>query len=309
MSEINRKKLNPIWTASIVIVALFNFAVLIKILLQGKNIAILNPKGWIAHEQYNLLVFTTAVLLVVMIPTLLFLFFVAWRYRDTHSKIKAPKPNRSKFLVFGMWAFPTAIMLLLASVMIPATHRLAPQNAIASDVEPITIQVVSLRWKWLFIYPEQGIASVNFVEVPINTPIHFELTADEAPMSSFWIPNLGGQLYTMTGMVNRLNLMADVPGDYPGSSAEINGAGFAGMKFTARASYNENFDKWVEQVKQSPQKLDEVSYKNLVQPSENHPVEFFSAYENGLYDKVVMKYRPDGHGHEEKPAEEGEMSH
>ena len=147
-----------------------------------------------------------------------------------------------------------------------------------------------MRWKWVFIYPEQQIATVNFVNVPVGTPVTFELTADEAPMSSFWIPNLGGQLYSMTGHVNRLNLMAEEAGDYPGSSAEINGAGFAGMKFTARASQPKDFDAWVQRVKQSSDVLDAASYKSLVQPSENNPAVFYSAYDNDLYDTVVTKY-------------------
>src|SRR3989344_4177726 len=119
-----------------------------------------------------------------------------------------------------------------------------------------------MRWKWLFIYPEQGIATVNFVQIPVNRPIQFELTADETPMSSFWIPNLGGQLYTMTSHVNRLNLMADTPGEYTGSSAEINGAGFAGMKFTARVGSQEDFDRFVQNVKRYPSVLNTTTYNN-----------------------------------------------
>jgi cytochrome o ubiquinol oxidase subunit 2 len=149
----------------------------------------------------------------------------------------------------------------------------------------------------LFIYTEQNIATVNFVQIPVNTSVQFELTADEAPMSSFWIPNLGGQLYSMTSHVNRLNLMADTPGDYPGSSAEINGAGFSGMKFTARASSEQDFGLWVQTVKQSPNVLDGAVYDKVLAPSENNPVEFYSAYDEGLYDKVIAKYEGPGGGH------------
>jgi cytochrome o ubiquinol oxidase subunit 2 len=155
-----------------------------------------------------------------------------------------------------------------------------------------------MQWKWLFIYPEQNIATVNFVQIPEDTPVEFELTADEAPMSSFWIPNLGGMLYAMTGHNNRLHLIADTPGDYPGSSAEINGAGFAGMQFTARASSRGDFDQWLQKVKRSPAVLDGAEYAKLLKPSENNPAAFYSATEEGMYDKVLKKYMGSGsHGH------------
>jgi cytochrome o ubiquinol oxidase subunit II len=177
------------------------------------------------------------------------------------------------------------------------THRLVPQNQIASTAKPLTIEVVAQRWKWLFIYPEQNVATVNYVQLPSGTPVTFQLTADETPMSSFWIPNLGGMLYAMTGHVNRLNLLPTTLGDYPGSSAEINGAGFAGMKFTARVSTKDDFDNWVQGVKQQTAVLDTPEYQKLLQPSENNPAASYAAVESGLYDKVLMKYMGPGHDH------------
>ncbi len=275
------------------------FALLLGIIVRGKNIALFDPKGLIAQQQYDLMVFTIILLFAIAIPTLFILFFVAWKYRDSNPKaIHTPVASRSKFLVLSLWLVPTAFMLALASVMIPATHDLAPQKSIASDTKPLTIQVVALRWKWLFIYPEQKIATVNFVQIPVDTPVTFELTADETPMSSFWVPNLGGQLYAMTGHVNTLNLMATTTGDYPGSTAEINGRGFAGMKFTARASSIGNFNNWVQEIRQSPAGLDAAAYERLLQPSENNQTAFYSTYENNLYDNVVMKYN-EGHAHNE----------
>lgn len=274
------------------------FVLILQALLRGKNVALLNPKGLIAQQQHNLLVFSVILLLTIAIPTLIFLYSTAWKYRDSSPRaIHNPANNRSKLLVLSMWLLPTIFMLILASVMIPATHKLSPQKTIATDTEPLTIQVISLRWKWLFIYPDQKIATINFVQVPINTPVTFELTADETPMSSFWIPNIGGQLYSMTGHVNRLNLMAEKAGDYTGSTAEINGAGFAGMRFTTRASNNEDFDHWVEEVKKSPDILDNDTYSNLLKPSENNKTAFYSNYKGDLYDKVVMKYSEPSEGH------------
>ena len=297
MSEVKKK--SPRLGLLIVIIGLFlgDLALLISYLLRGKNVALFNSKGVIAHEQHSLMMFTVVVLLAIAIPSLLLLFYTAWRYRDSNTKTADTLVAHHKFLVPAMWLIPTAVMVLIASVMWPATHRLAPQKEIASDTKPLTIQVISLRWKWLFLYPEQGIASVNFVQIPLNTPVTFDMTADETPMSSFWIPNLGGQLYTMTSHSNRLNLMADKPGDYPGSSAEINGAGFAGMRFTARASSAEDFNGWVQAVKQSADVLDAGTYDKILQPSENNPTALYSSYESDLYAKVIDKYTDPSGGH------------
>ena len=284
----------PILVLLSVLTALFFF---IKYIIKGKNVALLNPKGLIAQEQYNLLVFTVTVLLAAVIPTMIILYYTAWKYRESNSVTAAlPEANKNKHIVAYMWAIPIVIMLVLANTMWPATHRLAPQRPI-NDAKPLTIQVVAMRWKWLFIYPDQKIATVNFVQIPINTPVKFEMTADEMPMSSFWIPNLGGQLYTMTGHVNRLNLMADTVGDYPGSTPEINGIGFAGMKFTARVSSDDDFDQWVKQVKSFPEILDSAKYEDILRPSEYNSAAFYSAYENNLYDQVVLKYTGSTEGH------------
>jgi len=283
----------------IITAAFAGFSLLLALLVRDKNIALFNAKGMIAREQQSLLIFIITLVMVFAVPTVTLLFFTAWKYRESNTKAKrAPNSHSSKPLVGLMWLTPTLFILTLAVVMWSATHRLAPQKSIASDVEPLTIQVVALNWKWLFIYPEQGIATVNYVQIPVDTPIVFELTADEAPMNSFWIPNLGGQLYAMTGHVNRLNLIADTAGDYPGKSAEINGIGFSGMKFTARASSKSDFTNWVQETRQSPKDLDADTYKALLQPSENNPTMVYSSFEYGLYDSVVMKYHKSSQGHE-----------
>lgn len=276
------------------------------LLLRGRDIPLLDPKGIIAGEQLDLMLLSTGIMLVIAIPTLSLLYFFAWKYREKESvqTIHMPQTKDSKSLVFVIWGAPLLIMLILASVMWPATHRLAPQKSIASDVEPLRIQVVALRWKWLFIYPQQNIATVNFIQVPINTPLEFDLSADEAPMSSFWIPNLGGQLYAMTGHANRLNLMAEEAGDYTGSSAEINGKGFSGMRFVTRVSSTSEFNDWVDQTKLSTRTLDLFEYQRLLEPSENNKEEFFTVYDNDMYAKIVTKY--DGsHGESHDVHKEG----
>ncbi len=300
MSKHVEKRLSPVWVGLLIVIGLVNLGLLIAYLVQGKNIALFNPKGLIAQEQLNLMISVVAVLVVIAVPTLIIAYFLAWKYRDTNTKTVRPPAHAmhsSKYLVIFFWLIPIIVMIIIASVMWPATHRLAPQKSIESDKKPLRVQVISLRWKWLFIYPEQGIATVNFVQIPVDTPVEFEMTADETPMSSFWIPNLGGQLYTMTSHVNRLNLMADTAGDYPGSTPEINGAGFTGMKFIARADSQENFEQWVEGVKQSPDALDAEKYQALLQPSENNPTAFYADFDDDIYDNVIMKYSRTMEGH------------
>lgn len=260
-------------------------------LLSRADVILFNPKGAIAEQQLWLMVFATLLILTIAIPTLIVLYSLAWEYRESNTKAAYDPDVRSgKLFVASIWALPTIFMILLGLVMWPATHKLEPRKPIAADGKPLTIQVVAMRWKWLFIYPEQGIATVNYVNIPVDTPVQFELTADEVPMSSFWIPHLGGQLYAMTGHVTSLNLIADEAGMYPGSSAEINGTGFAGMKFTAQASSDEDFERWMQDIKASSGVLDDAAYAKLLKPSEDNQVAFYGAAGSDLYDKLLMKY-------------------
>jgi cytochrome o ubiquinol oxidase subunit II len=284
---------------ALILLALLSAGLLIMALLMRADVVLLNPKGIIAEEQARLMIFTVGVLLSIAIPTLTLLYFFAWKYRETNQNAKHdPNKKLGGFSSFGLWLIPASVVLLLTAVVWPATHQLDPHKAIASNKKPLTIQVIAMQWKWLFIYPEQNIATVNFVQIPVNTPVQFELTADEAPMNSFWIPHLGGQLYAMTGHSNRLNLMADTPGDFAGQAAEINGEGFAGMKFIAQAVPGNSFEDWVQGMKAPSKKLDSAEYKKLLAPSENNPPAFYSSVEPNLYDKVLLKYG-DSHSHQE----------
>ncbi len=296
MSKKTKKSLGVGWIILIIFTALACFGLLIASIVKGKNIALFNPQGYIANEQHKLMLTIVAILLAVAIPVLLIAYSIAWKYRESNIKaVTTPTKNKGKSHAFVMWIVPVTIMVMIVSVMLPATYRLAPQKTLADDKNILKIKVISLRWKWLFIYPDQGIATVNFVQIPVNTAVEFEMTADETPMSSFWIPNLGGQLYTMTSHVNRLNLLADTTGDYPGSTPEINGIGFSGMRFIARVSNNDDFLQWVQSVEQSPKQLDSEAYEQLLKPSERNPVAYYSTFKDDLYDKVLMKYN----GHSE----------
>lgn len=272
--------------------SLVAFAVIAALFMRGRDIALLNPKGFVADEQYRLLIVSTSIMLAFAAIVLFFLYFFAWRYREGNQKTAHnPAAGRSRLLMVTAWTAPIIIFMVLATMMLPATQKLEPQRSIESDTEEMTIRVIAMRWKWLFMYPEQDIATVNFVQIPVDTPVRFELTADEAPMNSFWIPHLGGMLYSMTEHVNPLNLMAHTTGDYDGGAAEINGHGFAGMRFTARVSTRQGFDDWVRETASNSALLDEEEYNRLLEPSENNLVAMYSSPRNQeLFDTLLKKY-------------------
>jgi len=262
-----------------------------KILLVGKNIQILNPKGIIAFQEKDLLLLAISLMLLVVIPVFIWAFYVATKYHANNSKATyAPDWDHSTKLQLFLWGFPSLIIVILCVINWAAAHKLDPHNALPSTVRPITIQVVALQWKWLFIYPEQRIATVNYVEFPDKTPIIFEVTSSDAPMNSFWIPQLGGQIYAMSGMATQTHLMADGPGEYRGSSAEISGAGFAGMTFIAKSTSLKDFNTWVARVKQPSNILNIKEFNVLAKPSEDVPVTYYSSTENNLYTTIVTKY-------------------
>jgi cytochrome o ubiquinol oxidase subunit 2 len=283
------------------------FGITLAYFLGGTDVALFNPKGAVANEQYQLLVVSTLVMLGFGLPVILTIYFFAWKYREGNQRAaRDPATSNSKALLLFAWGGPLVTVIILASLMLPATQRLQPQSAIKADNDQITVQVVSLNWKWLFIYPEHGVASVNFTQIPVDTPVRFELTADGAPMSSFWIPHLGGMLYSMTGHVNPLNLVADTIGDYPGKTAEINGNGYAGMTFTARVSSQKDFDAWVAETKLSSSSLTEAEYQRLLAPSENVKPAFYKNPNPGLFKRIVSKY---SEGHQYGSEYEGHGSH
>lgn len=259
--------------------------------ISDKNIALFDPGGWVALRQHSLLTLSLIALIAGAVPVILGLYFVAWKYRESNTKaVHKTETRNSKRFLFTMWAYPIMFFIGFTALLIPATHQLEPRKPIHSSNKTLRVQVISLRWKWLFLYPDQGVASVNYLKLPKDTPVTFYLTGDEAPMSSFWIPNLGGQLYAMTGHVNELNLLPTKIGDYPGRSAEITGAGFAGMTFTASVSNQAEFNQWVDDSKQFETKLDMRRYGKLLEPSENVKPTMYASYDRNLYATVLMKY-------------------
>ena len=236
----------------------------------------------------------TLLMLIVVIPVFALTIFIAWRYRAGNKEARyTPDWDHNRLIEFSWWAIPTIIITGLAIVTWKSSHELDPFRPLSSTTPPMTIQVVAMQWKWLFIYPSQNIASVNFVQFPVNTPINFEITSD-APMNSFWIPRLGGQIYAMSGMSTHLHLMADTAGSYNGSSANISGEGFAGMKFIAKASTAADFDNWLQQMQSSPDQLSIERYNKLAEPSVDNPPSYYALSEQNLYDELIMKYMMPG---------------
>jgi cytochrome o ubiquinol oxidase subunit 2 len=262
----------------------------LQILHFREKIAVLFPKGIIALEERNLLFIIQLLMLLVIIPVYILTFIFSWIYRADNSKVKYdPDLVDNRLAEYIWWGIPCVMVLIVAILTGVKTHQLDPFKSIESKNKEMTIQVVALQWKWLFIYPEEEIASVNFVQFPKDTPIRFEITAD-APMNSFWIPHLGGQIYAMPKMKTILNLIANEVGDFRGSSANISGKGFAGMTFITRASSEEDYHQWVKSAKQAPNALSLKNYNQLAAPSQNNPIEIFQLEDKSLFDQIINKH-------------------
>ncbi|HUD07134.1 MAG TPA: ubiquinol oxidase subunit II [Candidatus Saccharimonadales bacterium] len=262
--------------------------------LHHSSIAVLNPKGPVAYKERKLIFIALALALIVVIPVYTLTILFAWRYRETNTKAKySPELDGNKIAETIWWLIPSIIITVLAVIAWDSSHQLDPYKPLSSTTPPLTIQVVSLDWKWLFIYPQQNIASVNLFQFPKNTPLSFELTSDSV-MNSFWIPQLGGQMYVMPGMSTQLHLMASQYGSFSGSSANISGQGFAGMTFTAKSSSNAAFNSWVKNIKDSSSKLSMAQYNKLLQPSEYNPPSYYASAQTGLYNTIIDKYLAPG---------------
>ncbi|MHC8316068.1 ubiquinol oxidase subunit II [Pseudomonas sp. LB3P31] len=280
------------------------------LLLSGCNMTLLNPTGQVGLEQRNLIITATLLMLLVVVPVIVMTFLFAWKYRATNTDaVYTPKWSHSTKIEIAVWAVPVLIIIALGYVTYVSTHALDPYKPLESDVKPITIEVVALDWKWVFIYPEQGIATVNKIVFPTNTPVNFKVTSDSV-MNSFFIPGLGGQIYAMAGMQTKLHLIANRDAEMEGISANYSGAGFTGMKFKAISTSQENFDAWVSEVKKAPKQLEKAEYEALAKPSQNNPVELYSSVTPNLFQIIVDKYegmKPGKPMHHEK--KEKEVAH
>lgn len=254
------------------------------------SVAVLEPKGMIAKKEKELILTSSLLMLIVVIPVLLLTWIFSWKYRETNQKARfTPNWEHNSLAECCWWGVPFAIIIVLAVITWKSTHDLNPFKPLPSKKKAISIQAVALQWKWLFLYPEEGIATINFVQFPSHTPINFEITAD-APMNSFWIPELSGQIYAMPAMRTTLHLIADENGTFRGGSSNLSGKGFSGMVFTAQATEDSLFQEWVEKVKQIGTPLSLRTYANLISPSSYDPVRYYRLETPDLFDQILSKY-------------------
>ena len=236
-------------------------------MLSGCSEGVLNPQGPVADAERQILFNSLGIMLAIVIPTILATLGVAYWFRASNKRARyLPDFNYSGRLEVLVWSIPAMTVLLVGGVAWVGSHDLDPRKLMTSTANAVRVQVVSLDWKWLFIYPDQGIATVNQLTIPVGTPVSFELTSSGV-MNSFFVPQLGGQIYTMAGMVTRLQLQVDHPGTYPGLSAQFSGDGFADMRFNLEAVPAETFARWVDAARSAGPLLDAPAYADLAKPS------------------------------------------
>ena len=250
------------------------------------------PASWIRRGQSEaaqllLLINSTAIMLVVVVPVIVATLAFAYWYRAGNPRAaRGLDPAYEGRIEFVTWSIPALIVILLGGVIWIGSHQLDPRAPIPAEAAPLRVDVVALDWKWLFIYPEQGVAAVNQLVIPAGTPVDFRLTSATV-MNSFFIPQLGSQIYTMGGMTTHLNLLADKPGEYPGFSANYSGAGFAEMRFVAKAVPPAEFEAWVRDAHASGPALDATGYAELAKPSRAVPPASYGAVAPDLFQRIV----------------------
>ncbi len=284
-------------SASIIPVGLGVFIVAMWFAMRHVTIDVLAPTGKIAGEQLKLLYFTLALSVVVVLPVFTMLGIFAYKYREGRDADYKPEYAHNNKLEAIWWGIPIAIIGILSVVTWYTSNSLDPYKPIASTKPTIKVQVIALQWKWLFIYPDYEIATVNELPIPVDQPVHFTLAAD-APMSAFWIPSLGSQIYSMNGMSSELNLLAHKTGDYTGYNTNINGQGYSKMKFTTKVIPQSDFDTWRRtagvKAMEAGDHLDEATYNVLAKPSVLSEPQTYHLMQRDLYDTIVAKYM--GHG-------------
>lgn len=259
---------------------------------------VMNPSGDIAAQQSHLIIVSTLLMLLIIVPVIILTVLFAWRYRKNNKAARyEPDWDHSTRLELVIWGAPLLIIIALGLLTWISTHILDPyrplqrldaQRPLAAGHKPLVVQVVALDWKWLFIYPEQGIATVNELVAPVDVPVRFKITASTV-MNSFYIPALAGQIYAMPGMETTLNAVINKPGQYEGFSANYSGAGFSHMRFTFHAKSEEGFNSWVAATKAGSDKLERAGYLQLAEPSEREPVRRFAKVDADLYDAIVNR--------------------
>ncbi|MCR5942693.1 ubiquinol oxidase subunit II [Ochrobactrum sp. XJ1] len=266
------------------------------LLLGGCKMVVMSPSGDIARQQADLIIVATVLMLLIIVPVLFLTLYFAWHYRHTNKKAKYdPEWHHSTRLELVIWSAPLAIIIALGAITWISTHKLDPyrpldridaNRPVTPDTKPITVEVVALDWKWLFFYPEYGIATVNELAAPVDVPINFKLTGSSV-MNAFYVPALAGMIYAMPGMQTKLHAVINEPGTYEGLSANYSGEGFSDMRFKFLGLAQADFDQWVARVKQNGIALNRDTYLKLEKPSIKEPVRYYSSVQEGLYRSVL----------------------
>ncbi|RTM02285.1 MAG: ubiquinol oxidase subunit II [Hyphomicrobiales bacterium] len=268
----------------------------LAVLLSGCDFVVLAPAGDVAAQQRDLLVVSTLLMLLIIVPVMALTVFFAWRYRQANTAAAyAPDWDHSTKLELVIWAAPLLIIICLGALTWLGTHlldpyrridRIEPGQPVTQSHKPLRVEVVALDWKWLFIYPDYGIASVNELAAPVNQPIDFRITSSTV-MNSFYIPALAGQIYAMPAMETKLHAVINRPGTYTGFSANYSGAGFSGMHFAFHGLSDQAFGEWVALAKGAPATLSRDSYLQLERPSENEPVRHYASVDPDLFGAIL----------------------
>jgi cytochrome o ubiquinol oxidase subunit II len=262
----------------------------------GCSTALLSPAGPVAAAERTILLDSVAIMLVIVVPTIAATMAFAWWFRSGNSRARhLPDWEYSGELELLVWSIPALVVLFLGGIAWLGSHELDPARKLVSPKQPVEIQVVSLDWKWLFIYPELGIASINRIVAPAGVPLHFDITSASV-LNVFFVPRLGSEIYSMYGMTTQLNLLADQPGDYPGLSAHFSGDGFSGMAFGLQAVTAEEFAAWVTSARESGPTLDETAYRGLLHQTRDIAPYTYREVKDSLFDDIVSQKLPPGEG-------------
>jgi len=282
----------------IVSLLVFTFLILLGMLIMQpleilgfqEYIEVIFPKGMIAKKQFELLLIIQVIMLLIVLPVFFITYYFTWKYRASNPKAKYdPKFNDHPIAECIWWGAPVLIVAAISYVTWIDTYELDPYKPIPSDKETVEVQAVALQWRWLFLYPQEGIATMNYLQIPVGHPVHFEITAD-APMNALWIPALGGMIYAMPKMKTELNLIGDVEGDYRGSSANISGKGFSDMHFVTRVSSEEQYQKWLKSAKETDEKLTFEKYQALAKPTIDTATAVYRFDDETLFTQILDKF-------------------
>jgi cytochrome o ubiquinol oxidase subunit 2 len=258
--------------------------------LAGCSLGVLDPQGPVGADEKVILFDATVIMLAVIIPVIIGTLAVAWWFRARNKRAqRRPDWEYSGRIEVVTWSIPAMIVMFLAGIAWIGSHDLDPPKALESSVKPVEIEVISLDWKWLFIYPQEQVGAVNQLVIPVNTPVHFKLTSGSV-MNSFFVPQLGSQIYTMAGMTTQLNLLASTTGTYTGLSAQFSGDGFSDMGFDVRAVPEQEYRAWLTSTRAGTDHLDAVRYAQLAAPSRHEEPATFGEVTAGLFDAIVHNH-------------------